>query len=92
MRKRDDDVWAPPFRIVFMALLSVRILSAAALIIPDCDEVYNYLEPLHHLARGGGGQQVRFIYVTFFFFFFFFVKKSLQEKECYLLIKVIRFD
>ncbi len=59
--KPDEFFWAPPFRIVFMGLLAVRILSAAAMIIPDCDEVYNYLEPLHHLVRGGG-QQVKIFF------------------------------
>lgn len=34
---------------VFSLLLLVRLLCAQYSIIPDCDEVYNYWEPLHYL-------------------------------------------
>ena len=33
-----------------------RLLSALVNIIHDCDEVYNYWEPLHYLVHGSGMQ------------------------------------
>ena len=36
------------------ALVLVRLASAAVAIVHDCDEVFNYWEPLHHLVYGGG--------------------------------------
>ena len=40
----------------FVCLLVPRILSALYNIIHDCDEVYNYWEPLHFLLYGHGMQ------------------------------------
>ncbi|KOS15887.1 glycosyltransferase family 22 protein [Malassezia pachydermatis] len=40
----------PSWRIAFAVLAFVRILSALWMIVGDCDEVYNYWEPLHLLA------------------------------------------
>ena len=40
----------------FVALLSVRLLAAATAPIMDCDETFNYWEPLHYLLRGTGMQ------------------------------------
>jgi alpha-1,2-mannosyltransferase len=37
-------------------LVIARLISAAANIIHDCDETYNYLEPLHFLLFGSGMQ------------------------------------
>jgi hypothetical protein len=37
-------------------LLTARLLSAAYNIVHDCDEVYNYWEPLHFLLYGYGMQ------------------------------------
>lgn len=48
--------WAPAPKHAFLVLLAVRSISALLNIIPDCDEVYNYLEPLHYLLHGAGLQ------------------------------------
>lgn len=43
--------------IALASLLSFcRAASAIARIIVDCDEVYNYIEPIHHLINGSGLQ------------------------------------
>lgn len=44
--------WAPSWRGTFAVLLAVRIAWAAVAVIGDCDEVYNYWEPLHQLGFG----------------------------------------
>ena len=38
------------------SLLAVRLASAALNTVHDCDEVYNYWEPLHNLLHGFGLQ------------------------------------
>lgn len=40
----------------FALLALARLVSAAFNIIHDCDETYNYLEPLHYLLHGSGMQ------------------------------------
>ena len=40
----------------FVCLLLPRVLCALYNIIHDCDEVYNYWEPLHFLLYGHGMQ------------------------------------
>lgn len=42
--------------LVFSGLLIVRLLCAQYSIISDCDEVFNYWEPLHFLTHGFGLQ------------------------------------
>jgi len=37
-------------------LSAVRLLGAAVNVIGDCDETFNYWEPVHHLVYGGGLQ------------------------------------
>lgn len=37
-------------------LAAVRVLGAALYLVHDCDEVYNYWEPLHFLLKGTGMQ------------------------------------
>ena len=49
MRERMDDA-------LLAALLTVRIVGALATSIGDCDEVFNYWEPTHHVVFGGGMQ------------------------------------
>jgi alpha-1,2-mannosyltransferase len=45
------------FRVAFSLLLIVRTLSATlGALIGDCDEVFNYWEPLHYLQYGYGLQ------------------------------------
>jgi len=41
--------------LALLGLLAVRLYAAAASPIPDCDEVFNYFEPLHRLAYGMRG-------------------------------------
>jgi len=41
---------------VFLVLAVVRLLSVFFAILNDCDEVYNYLEPVHFLTYGTGFQ------------------------------------
>ena len=39
-----------------LSLLSVRLASSALNTVHDCDEVFNYWEPLHFLLHGSGLQ------------------------------------
>lgn len=43
--------WTP-----FLVIVAVRALGAAVNIIYDCDEVYNYWEPLHYVLYNYGKQ------------------------------------
>lgn len=43
-------------RATLAPLLAARLLSAALNLIHDCDEVFNYWEPLHYLLYGSGLQ------------------------------------
>ena len=45
-----------PFVAVFKLLLLPRVLSSVLNIIHDCDETFNYWEPLHYLLNGSGFQ------------------------------------
>ncbi len=50
-------VQAPwPAHACAVSLLAVRLLSAAVNTVHDCDEVFNYWEPLHVLLHGYGLQ------------------------------------
>lgn len=40
----------------FPLLLSIYLMSAWNMVILDCDETFNYLEPLHYLLYGHGLQ------------------------------------
>ncbi|KAL7076447.1 hypothetical protein ACQ4LE_004762 [Meloidogyne hapla] len=42
-----DPDWAPSLSAVFKILFSIRLSASLWSIISDCDEVYNYWEPLH---------------------------------------------
>lgn len=46
----------PPAGVALVCLLVARLVSALFNIIHDCDEVYNYWEPLHYLMYGQGMQ------------------------------------
>ncbi|KAI9338694.1 Alg9-like mannosyltransferase family-domain-containing protein, partial [Zopfochytrium polystomum] len=48
--------YAPNFSVAFHCLLIARLISALYNIIADCDEVYNYWEPVHFLQFGNGLQ------------------------------------
>ena len=65
MDKKDDsksihsDDHDAPFvslKLAFVLLLCARLTSAFYNIITDCDETYNYWEPLHYLMYGFGMQ------------------------------------
>ncbi|KAM3718845.1 Alpha-1,2-mannosyltransferase algn-9 [Dirofilaria immitis] len=51
-----DLEWRPSFVTVFNIIFSFRISAAMWSIISDCDEVYNYWEPLHLFLYGTGFQ------------------------------------
>ncbi|KAG8183188.1 hypothetical protein JTE90_016976 [Oedothorax gibbosus] len=48
--------WTPSFYTAFKILLSARVCAAVWSNISDCDEVYNYWEPMHFLLHGKGFQ------------------------------------
>jgi len=51
-----EDSWAPSGYTAWKLLLSARLCSAVWSGISDCDETYNYWEPMHHLLYGQGLQ------------------------------------
>ncbi|EQC32299.1 hypothetical protein SDRG_10046 [Saprolegnia diclina VS20] len=55
---QDEDarLWAPNLHSTFSFLAIVRLISALVNIQSDCDEAYNYWEPLHNLLYGHGFQ------------------------------------
>lgn len=69
-------------RFVFRSLLCVRLLSAVYNIIHDCDEVYNYWEPLHRLLYGYGKQTWEYRYCCL----------TLYWKDCLNLVLSLHFD
>ncbi|BGP14638.1 hypothetical protein JCM10213_001651 [Rhodosporidiobolus nylandii] len=48
--------WNPSLLTAFRLLLLIRFCAAMYTTISDCDEVYNYWEPLHYLVHGKGFQ------------------------------------
>lgn len=48
--------WTPTFLTAFRIIILVRFFAAMYSGIQDCDEVYNYWEPLHYLVKGTGFQ------------------------------------
>ncbi|XP_054707313.1 alpha-1,2-mannosyltransferase ALG9-like [Uloborus diversus] len=48
--------WAPSPYTAFKVLLSARLCAAVWSNISDCDEVFNYWEPMHYLLYGEGFQ------------------------------------
>jgi hypothetical protein len=44
------------FSHILVFFVFVRLIGAAVNIVHDCDEVYNYWEPLHYLVHGSGMQ------------------------------------
>ncbi|TDL28050.1 asparagine-linked glycosylation 9 protein isoform a [Rickenella mellea] len=56
IRRAARPPWCPSLSLAFRMLLLVRFSSAMYSNISDCDEVYNFWEPLHYLARGYGFQ------------------------------------
>ncbi|EKM84086.1 hypothetical protein AGABI1DRAFT_67279 [Agaricus bisporus var. burnettii JB137-S8] len=56
LRRAQRRPWVPSFSVAFRIMLLVRVSSAMFSNIDDCDEVYNFWEPLHLFARGYGFQ------------------------------------
>ncbi|RMX59413.1 hypothetical protein pdam_00013024 [Pocillopora damicornis] len=52
----DKSVWCPRPYTIFKLLLSARFCSAFLSNISDCDETFNYWEPMHFLMFGSGFQ------------------------------------
>ncbi|GIY14368.1 alpha-1,2-mannosyltransferase ALG9 [Caerostris darwini] len=52
----DSNTWMPSTYTSFKLVLSLRLCAAVWSNISDCDEVYNYWEPLHYLLYGKGFQ------------------------------------
>ncbi|XP_068686572.1 alpha-1,2-mannosyltransferase ALG9-like [Montipora foliosa] len=52
----DQSVWSPRPYTIFKLLLSARFCSAFLSNISDCDETFNYWEPMHYLTFGTGFQ------------------------------------
>lgn len=49
-------MWAPSPTTALLVLLAARTVSARLNLVHDCDEVFNYWEPLHYLIFGHGMQ------------------------------------
>ncbi|XP_028563325.1 alpha-1,2-mannosyltransferase ALG9 [Podarcis muralis] len=49
-------VWAPEGSTAFKCLISARFCAALLSNIADCDETFNYWEPMHYLVYGKGFQ------------------------------------
>ncbi|KAJ1962390.1 mannosyltransferase [Dipsacomyces acuminosporus] len=54
--KRSASTFVPSFSLLFRIISVVRIVGALTSPVQDCDEVYNYYEPLHFLQFGYGKQ------------------------------------
>lgn len=74
-RRRKDNVgeaedkglrWFLPL----LVLGCLRHMSATSNIVHDCDEVFNYWEPLHYVLYKSGFQTWEYRFVPFFFFLF----------------------
>ncbi|XP_054611345.1 alpha-1,2-mannosyltransferase ALG9 isoform X1 [Dunckerocampus dactyliophorus] len=53
---RGGQVWAPEGSTAFKCLLLARLCAALLSNISDCDETFNYWEPMHYLLYGTGMQ------------------------------------
>lgn len=56
LRRAQKGPWVPSFSTALRILLLVRVTGAMFSNIQDCDEVFNFWEPLHYLDRGYGFQ------------------------------------
>ncbi|KAJ3488191.1 hypothetical protein NLI96_g3010 [Meripilus lineatus] len=56
LRRAQKGPWVPSFATAFRAFLLMRVAGAMYSNIQDCDEVFNFWEPLHYLDRGYGFQ------------------------------------
>ncbi|KAG5732486.1 putative glycosyltransferase, partial [Termitomyces sp. T112] len=56
LRRAQRRPWTPSFSLAVRILMLVRMFGVMYSNIDDCDEVYNFWEPLHFLDRGSGFQ------------------------------------
>ncbi|KAF8921995.1 asparagine-linked glycosylation 9 protein isoform a [Mucidula mucida] len=56
LRRSDRAPWSPSFSLAFRILFLIRFATAMYSNIDDCDEVYNFWEPLHFFDKGYGFQ------------------------------------
>ncbi|KAH9937363.1 glycosyltransferase family 22 protein [Fomitopsis serialis] len=56
LRRSQKAPWCPGFSVAFRTFLLIRVAGAMYSNIQDCDEVFNFWEPLHYLNRGYGFQ------------------------------------
>ncbi|KAM0753298.1 glycosyltransferase family 22 protein [Meredithblackwellia eburnea MCA 4105] len=69
--------WSPSFLVVFRLIILVRFFAGMYSNISDCDEVFNYWEPLHYLLRGVGFQTWEYSPVYAIRSYFYLVLNSL---------------
>lgn len=53
---KTTEIWLPESTTAFKLLMSANLCSALLSNISDCDETYNYWEPMHYLLYGKGFQ------------------------------------
>ncbi|KAI0308111.1 asparagine-linked glycosylation 9 protein isoform a [Multifurca ochricompacta] len=56
LRRAARPPWVPSFSVAVRVLLIFRVTAAMYSNLQDCDEVFNYWEPLHYLYKGSGFQ------------------------------------
>ncbi|KAI9460480.1 asparagine-linked glycosylation 9 protein isoform a [Lactarius psammicola] len=56
LRRAARPPWVPRFSVAVRVLLIFRVTAAMYSNLQDCDEVFNYWEPLHYLYKGYGFQ------------------------------------
>lgn len=56
LRRAQRRPWTPSFSLAIRLLFLVRVAGAMYSNIDDCDEVYNFWEPLHFIGQGYGFQ------------------------------------
>ncbi|KAI0049268.1 glycosyltransferase family 22 protein [Auriscalpium vulgare] len=56
LRRAARPPWSPSFSLALRILMLVRFTAAMYSNIQDCDEVFNFWEPLHYLDKGYGFQ------------------------------------
>ncbi|KAJ3558974.1 hypothetical protein NM688_g620 [Phlebia brevispora] len=56
LRRSQKAPWNPSLSLAFRLFVLVRVMAAMYANINDCDEVFNFWEPLHYLHRGHGFQ------------------------------------
>ncbi|XP_039267565.1 alpha-1,2-mannosyltransferase ALG9-like [Styela clava] len=54
--RRTTEIWLPEASTAFKFFMSANLASALLSNISDCDETFNYWEPLHYLMYGNGFQ------------------------------------